>query len=62
MYLIATDLDRTLFPNGNQEYDGSMDKFREILILPLSQAGILILYVKVWKNSIHPLLPILLLR
>lgn len=31
MYLIATDLDRTLFPNGNQEYDGSMERFREII-------------------------------
>lgn len=27
MKIIATDLDRTLFPNGDQEYDGSMDTF-----------------------------------
>ncbi len=25
--LLATDLDRTLLPNGSQEYDGSMEKF-----------------------------------
>lgn len=29
MFVIATDLDRTLFPNGRQEYDGSMEKFRQ---------------------------------
>lgn len=31
MYIIATDLDRTLLPNGNQEYDGSMSKFKEMI-------------------------------
>ncbi len=31
MYTIATDLDRTLLPNGNQPYDGSMHLFNEIL-------------------------------
>jgi hypothetical protein len=31
MILIATDLDRTLFPNGNQEYDNSMHLFCKIL-------------------------------
>ena len=31
MYIIATDLDRTLLPNGNQEYDDSMHIFVEIL-------------------------------
>jgi hypothetical protein len=30
MMIIATDLDRTLFPNGEQEYDGSMDRFTEL--------------------------------
>ncbi|MGM5482982.1 MAG: HAD family hydrolase, partial [Nanobdellota archaeon] len=29
--LIGTDLDRTLIPNGVQEYDGSMDIFKRIL-------------------------------
>jgi len=29
--VIATDLDRTLLPNGSQEYDGSMRIFREII-------------------------------
>jgi HAD superfamily hydrolase (TIGR01484 family) len=31
MYIIATDLDRTLFPNGNQEYDGSMKIFSKMI-------------------------------
>ena len=31
MYVIATDLDRTLLPNGNQKYDGSMKIFNEII-------------------------------
>lgn len=31
MIIIATDLDRTLFPNGDQEYDGSMDRFTELV-------------------------------
>lgn len=31
MLTIATDLDRTLFPNGKQEYDGSMPLFKQIL-------------------------------
>lgn len=30
MFVIATDLDRTLFPNGSQEYDGAMTLFRKI--------------------------------
>ncbi|MDK2897658.1 MAG: sucrose-6-phosphatase [Candidatus Atribacteria bacterium] len=30
-YLVATDLDRTLLPNGDQDYDGSMVIFREII-------------------------------
>jgi hypothetical protein len=30
-FLIATDMDRTLLPNGNQEYDGSMDIFKKVL-------------------------------
>lgn len=29
--LIATDMDRTLLPNGKQEYDGSMEKLKSIL-------------------------------
>lgn len=29
--IIATDLDRTLLPNGSQEYDGSMELFRKII-------------------------------
>lgn len=31
MKLIATDLDRTLLPNGKQEYNGSMPIFKKIL-------------------------------
>ena len=31
MVIIATDLDRTLFPNGEQEYDGSMDRFTDLM-------------------------------
>ena len=31
MFVIATDLDRTLLPNGNQEYDNSMHIFNEIV-------------------------------
>jgi len=31
MFIIATDLDRTLLPNGNQEYDGSMKIFNDII-------------------------------
>jgi len=31
MPVIATDLDRTLLPNGNQEYDGSMNLFSGIV-------------------------------
>ncbi|MFO7870012.1 MAG: HAD-IIB family hydrolase [Kiritimatiellia bacterium] len=31
MTVIATDLDRTLFPNGKQEYDNSMRLFGEIV-------------------------------
>jgi len=31
MTILATDLDRTLLPNGIQEYDGSMDLFRDIV-------------------------------
>lgn len=31
MFVIATDLDRTLLPNGNQEYDGSMGIFNKII-------------------------------
>lgn len=30
MMILATDLDRTLLPNGKQTYDGSMRLFREI--------------------------------
>ena len=29
--IIATDLDRTLLPNGKQPYDGSMGLFKEIV-------------------------------
>jgi sucrose-6-phosphatase len=31
MKLIATDLDRTLLPNGKQEYDNSMNIFKKII-------------------------------
>ena len=31
MKLIATDLDRTLIPNGPEKYDGSMDLFKKII-------------------------------
>ncbi len=31
MFIIATDLDRTLFPNGNQTYDQSMSIFSKIV-------------------------------
>lgn len=31
MITIATDLDRTLFPNGKQHYDNTMPKFKEIV-------------------------------
>ena len=31
MYVIATDLDRTLLPNGNQKYDGSMPILDKII-------------------------------
>lgn len=31
MILIATDLDRTLFPNGKQEYDNSMPEFKKMV-------------------------------
>ena len=31
MFVIATDLDRTLLPNGNQEYDGTMPIFIKII-------------------------------
>jgi hypothetical protein len=31
MNLIATDLDRTLFPNGNQEYDNSLPQLKELI-------------------------------
>ncbi len=31
MFVIATDLDRTLIPNGNQPYDESMDRFSKIV-------------------------------
>lgn len=31
MFAIATDLDRTLLPNGDQEYDGSLPIFKRIL-------------------------------
>lgn len=31
LHIIATDLDRTLLPNGKQEYDGSMPLFKYIL-------------------------------
>ena len=29
--ILATDLDRTLIPNGKQKYDGSMDLFKKII-------------------------------
>ena len=31
MHILATDLDRTLLPNGNQKYDGSMEIFSRIV-------------------------------
>ncbi len=31
MYVIATDLDRTLLPNGKQKYDGSMELFKKVV-------------------------------
>jgi hypothetical protein len=31
MFVIATDLDRTLLPNGNQKYDGSMPILNKIM-------------------------------
>jgi len=31
MYIVASDLDRTLLPNGSYEYDGSMSIFRRII-------------------------------
>ncbi|MBY9017281.1 MAG: HAD-IIB family hydrolase [Candidatus Lokiarchaeota archaeon] len=31
MYILATDLDRTLFPNGKHKYDNSMKIFKEII-------------------------------
>lgn len=31
MFILATDLDRTLFPNGKQEYDGSMTILKKII-------------------------------
>lgn len=31
MFVIATDLDRTLLPNGNQPYDESMERFSKIV-------------------------------
>jgi hydroxymethylpyrimidine pyrophosphatase-like HAD family hydrolase len=31
MFVIATDLDRTLIPNGNQPYDKSMERFSKIV-------------------------------
>lgn len=31
MKIVATDLDRTLFPNGDQEYDGTMADFTRLI-------------------------------
>jgi len=41
MPVIATDLDRTLLPNGNQEYDGSMNLFSDIV----RKKGLALIYV-----------------
>ena len=41
MPVIATDLDRTLLPNGNQEYDGSMNIFSDIV----EEKGLALIYV-----------------
>lgn len=32
MKIIATDLDRTLLPNGKQQYDNSMNRFNDIIV------------------------------
>ncbi len=39
--LLATDLDRTLFPNGRQPYDGSLSRLQKVL----EETGIPLVYV-----------------
>ncbi len=41
MAVLASDLDRTLFPNGDQEYDGSMDDLNRIV----GENNITVIYV-----------------
>lgn len=41
MHTIATDLDRTLFPNGKQEYDNSMPRFKQIV----QEKGLKVIFV-----------------